>query len=78
MAFPVPETNDLVLDRRTIPRTDTSDRPRIHGGAAEIGLDDLMGRLCCACDTALYLGVTDTIRQQRERNRLLVGRLHLE
>ena len=71
----VAELDDLVLDRRAVTRADAFDRTGIHGRAPEIGADDLMRGERRAGNAAVDLRIDDAVGKQRERLRILVGRL---
>ncbi len=78
VAVPLPETDDLVLDRRAIARAPAIDLAGIHRRTMDIRPDDGVGGLGGPGDAALDLRVLDPGGQGRERLRRLIARLHIQ
>ena len=57
VAVTLAEPDDLVLDRRTVARTDALDPTGIHGRAVNVVADDRMRRRVRPCDAARDLTV---------------------
>ena len=74
----VGETDDLVLDRGTVARTDPGQLAAIHGALAEIGGDDGVGLFSRMGDAAGDLAHVDPVGQEAEGHRLRIRLLHLQ
>ena len=74
----VAELDHLVLDRRAVARSHAFDRTRIHGRAAKIGPNQIVRLRRRPRYAALDLRIDDCVGHQRERNRMLVRRLHVQ
>src|SRR5579875_2205518 len=66
MTRAVGETDDLILDRRTIAWARAADPSAINGREREIGADERVRGLSGCGDTALDLGIRDSCGQRAE------------
>ena len=78
MPIAVAEAVDLVLDRRTVSRADSVDRPAEERGAFEIGAHEVVSARVGARNRAVKLRIDPARAQRRHRPGLCVGSLPLE
>src|SRR5687768_14106424 len=78
MRLPLAEADDLVFDRRTVPRSRALDLAGVNGRTRKIGPDDRMGLARRCRDMAGYLSGRDRLGQEGEWNRRIVSLLHLQ
>ena len=78
VAIPVGEPVDLVFDRWAIARTASGNRAGIDRRLVEVRVDDRVGLGRGPGNAAGDLGHIDPGGQETERDRLVIGRLHLE
>ncbi len=74
----VGEADDLVFDRRTVPRTGALDLARIHRCAVKVGSDHIVHCSIGVGDVAVELRLRQSLREEREGHRLGVSRLWLQ
>ena len=74
----VREPDDLILDRRAVPRSNTLDVTAIHGRPIQIISDDLMGFFVGMRDCARNLAHKWCIGQERKHHRIIVTGLFVK
>ncbi len=72
------ERNDLIFDRRAVPRTNSFDLPAEERRSRNVVTNDLVSFLGCVGDVTRNLSAIDPGRHERERSRLGISMLRLK